>query len=113
MEKELDNNLIQSFVENSKEIQIIEEKISSVVANFKKELEEKNKQLENIRESIKVAMRDSDVKKFENDVISLTYVAPTTRKSIDTDKLKEEKPELWEEYSKVSEVKDSIRIKIK
>lgn len=113
MEKELDNQLVQNLAQSQKDIQAIEEKITVAIADLQKELEEKRKFDEQIRESIKVAMRDNNIKKFENDIVSLTYVAPTTRTSIDTTKLKEEKPELWEQYSKTSEVSDSIRIKIK
>ena len=42
--------------------------------------------------------------------VKLTYVAPTTRTSIDTKKLKEEEPEIAKKFTKVSEVKASVRI---
>ena len=113
MEKEIDKELVGSFLENAKEITLIEGKISVAIVEFQKELEEKSKKQSEIKEAIKVAMKEQGVKKFEDEVISLTYVASTTRKTIDTEKLKEEKPELWEEYSKESPVSDSIRIKIK
>lgn len=113
MEKTLDIELVKSFIENSKEIIQIETKISSAIAVFQKDLEEKRNQEKTIKDALKEAMINSGVKKFENDVIALIYVVPTTRTSIDTEKLKEEKPELWEQYSKTSEVSDSIRIKIK
>ena len=112
MENQIENKLVESFIANDKEIAVIQDKISNAIISFKQELEVKTKLDTELRENLKIAMRNSDVRKFENDVLSLTYVAPTTRKSIDTAKLKEEKPELWEEYSKTSDVKDSIRIKI-
>lgn len=112
-EKKVDTKLVEQFVENSKEIQLIETKISTAIATFQKDLEEKRNQEETIKDALKAVMVRDNIKKFENDVISLTYVAPTTRTSIDTAKLKEEKPELWEQYSKTSEVSDSIRIKLK
>lgn len=40
----------------------------------------------------------------------LTYVSPTTRNSIDSKKLKEEEPELVKKYTKISQVKASVRI---
>lgn len=113
MEKLLDVKLIESLLANSKEIAQIETKISELVVNFQQELEVKRQKDTELRESIKVAMRENEVKKFENDIISLTYVAPTTRTTIDTALLKTEKPELWKEYSKTTEVKDSVRITIK
>ena len=45
--------------------------------------------------------------------MTVTYVKPTTRTSIDSTKLKKDMPEVAEKYSKTSNVKSSIRIKLK
>ena len=58
-------------------------------------------------------MEENGVKNYENDYISLTYVAPTTRRTVDSKLLKEKYVEIYEECSKISDVKSSIRIKIK
>lgn len=113
MEKELDIKLINSFVENTKEIQLLESKINSAIVSLQKELGEKTRQNETLKTALKNAMIENGVKKFENDVISLTYVAPYEKTTLDTTKLKEEKPEIYDEYSKISQVSDSIRIKVK
>lgn len=42
--------------------------------------------------------------------IKLTYVAPTTRTSVDTKKLKEEEPDIVKKYTKTTNVKASIRL---
>jgi len=105
--------LAVSLVETSKEITGLEGKISEAVAQMQTELELRQKTANELKETIKLAMIENNVKKFENDIVSFTYVAPTTRTALDTTRLKEEKPDLWEEYSKTSEVKDSVRIKIK
>lgn len=42
--------------------------------------------------------------------IKVTYVAPNTRTSIDTKKLKEEEPELAKKFTKTSQVSASIRL---
>ena len=75
-----------------------------------KEIEEK---ITEMRESLRQAMEKYDVKSFENDNIRLTYIAPTTRTSIDSTKLKKEHPEIAEAYQKVSNVKASVKIEIK
>lgn len=56
------------------------------------------------------AMETHGVKKWSNDVFSALYVAPTERTSIDSKRLKEELPDIAEEYSKTSKVKSSIRV---
>lgn len=73
-------------------------------------LEEAKKQL---KEDLLKAMENHGVKKWDNEVMIVTYTAPTTRTSIDSAKLKKELPEVFNEYTKTSNVKSSIRIKLK
>lgn len=76
----------------------------------KKALEEKSK---SIREQLQQAMEKYGIMKFENDAIKLTYVAPTTRSTLDSAKLKKEMPEIAQKYTKTSNVKASVRIEVK
>ena len=80
------------------------------IVTKKAELEEQDKLM---REKLKTAMEQHDVKSFENDIIKITYVEPTTRTSVDSAKLKKKYPSVFEECSKISEVKSSIRITVK
>lgn len=75
-----------------------------------KEIKEKEEELKAI---LLKAMEDNNIKKWENDVLTISYIAPTTRNSIDSTKLKKEMPEVAEKYTKTSNVKSSIRIKLK
>ena len=77
---------------------------------MKKELDAKDKVL---RQELQEAMDKYGVKKFENDILKITYVEPTTRTSIDSARLKKELPAVAEKYSKVSQVKGSVRIDVK
>lgn len=82
----------------------------TAIENQRKALEEKSKTM---REQLLIAMEKYAVKKFENETISVTYVAPTTKTSIDTTRLKKEHPEIAQQYTKTSDVKASIKITIK
>lgn len=66
-----------------------------------------------LRQALLEAMREQDVKSFEDDNIKITYIAPTTRETIDSARLKKELPEVAEQYKKISNVKDSVRITLK
>lgn len=66
-----------------------------------------------LKEDLLRAMEKHGVKKWDNDIMTISYIAPTTRTSIDSAKLKKEMPEVAEKYSKTSNVKSSIRIKLK
>lgn len=63
-----------------------------------------------IKQQLLVAMENNGIKKWSNDVFSAIYVAETQRSSIDTKRLKEELPDIAEEYSKTSNVKSSVRV---
>ena len=65
------------------------------------------------RNAIQEAMEKNGIDKFDNDFITVNYVAPTTRATLDTKRLKAEHPELYGEYLTESEVKASVRIKAK
>lgn len=66
-----------------------------------------------LKEDLLKAMEKHGVKKWDNEVMTITYTAPTTRTSIDSAKLKKDLPDVFNEYSKTSNVKSSIRIKLK
>lgn len=80
------------------------------ILKSKKELEEKEKK---IREKLMKAMEANGIKKFSSDWLDVTYVAPTTRTSIDSAKLKKEKPDVYAAYSKTSNVSASVKISLK
>ena len=105
--------LLKIYSSNDLEINNIKEQISIVIAELKYKQNELKRKKEEIKEKIKKAMEENGVKNYENDYISLTYVAPTTRRTVDSKLLKEKYVEIYEECSKISDVKSSIRIKIK
>lgn len=57
----------------------------------KKQIEEQEKTM---KEKLLAAMESYGVTKFENDAIKITYFAPSTTTSIDSTKLKKEKPDI-------------------
>lgn len=102
------------------ELSTIDEKQLAKLARFERmiaEAEQMKKQAEEQRDEIKAAimaaMEKNGVKTFETDHIKLTYVAPSTRSTIDTARLKKELPQVAEQYTKTSETKASLRITIK
>ena len=85
------------------------QKITNIV-QMKKNLDEQEKQL---KQELLKAMETYGVKSFETDIIKMTYVAPTTKTTIDSTKLKEDHPQIAKQYSKTSKVSASVRITVK
>lgn len=96
-------------VDLNKQVPNVIKAISDICVQ-KKKLEEQEKAM---KESLQKAMEQYGVKKFENEVISVTYVASTVRNSIDSAKLKKELPDIAKKYNKKSKVSASVRITVK
>lgn len=109
----MDTKLVKELTDTVVKVNEVEQNISMAVAKFRDELRELHDKEKNLHEAVKASMEKYDVRKFENEVLKITYIAPTVRNSIDTARLKEEKPEIASEYMKQSQVKSSIRIKVK
>ncbi len=80
------------------------------IVNQKKKLESEEKQL---KAKLQEAMEQYNIKKFESDVLNITYVAPTTTTSVDSTKLKKKYPDIYKECSKTSNRSAYITIKVK
>lgn len=72
--------------------------------------EMKNEEAE-IKEALLKAMEENGVKSFENDIVKFTYIAPTTRKTVDTNALKEQG--LYDSFTKETPVKSTVKITYK
>lgn len=87
--------------------------LMEVIAEKEAELKTLAIQKEQLHEAIKGAMEKNNVVTFSNDLLKITYTAPTQRKIIDSARLKKEHPDIAEEYQKVTDVKSSVRITLK
>lgn len=99
---------LQAFNNDSKAIAIMRQ-INSLIKQ-KKAIEAQEAE---VRENLEKVMADYNVKSFENDILKVVYVEPTTRTTVDSKALKIECPEIYEKYSKTSEIKASVRISAK
>ena len=86
------------------------QQLISIISKKKKELEENEKE---VRKALEAAMAQFGIKSFENDILKVVYVAPTTKTTIDSKALKKDKPDIYEQYTKTSNVKASVRITVK
>jgi hypothetical protein len=107
------NELVAKFEKNQQQIaklnKEIEKAVGAQVAK-KAELEAQNSEM---RQAILEAMEANGVTKFDGDLISITYVAPTERNTFDSKRFMEERPKTAEKYMRKTQVKASIRLKVK
>lgn len=107
------DQLLLQYTDNELQLNKIEEQIAIAISNLQQQQQQLQQQNDQIKEQIKQSMEQHEIKKYENDFISITYVAPTTRTTVDSKLLKEKYEDIYKECSKTSDVKSSIRIKIK
>lgn len=107
------NKLVAKFERNQQAIaklnREIEKAVGAQIAK-KNELEEKNTEM---RQAMLEAMEANNVTKFDGDLVTITYVAPTERNTFDSKRFMEERPKTAEKYMRKTKVKASIRIKLK
>lgn len=80
------------------------------IVTAKKKLEDTEKEL---KQKLQEAMEKYDIKKFESDILNITYVAATTATSIDSAKLKKKYPDIATECSKTSNKSAYVKVTIK
>lgn len=107
------NTELKKLTKIAKDIQNIENEISQAVAKQRTMLFDLKQQEEEVRAAIQNAMQENGIKHIENEILSITYIAETSRKTLDSKRLKSAMPEIWDRFSKNSNVKPSIRIKVK
>lgn len=101
-----ENTAIEAFGTEQKAI--LNEIIS--IVDLKKAIEEREKSM---KDKLKEAMEKYNIQKFESDVINITYIAPSTVKTIDTGKLKKIYPQIANECAKSSERSAYIKVEVK
>lgn len=94
-------------------VAVVDEATCIKIAEYEKMMKDLKDKEEKIKKAILDEMEEKNVVKIENDFLIISYVAPTERESFDSKKLREEQPEIYNNYIKFSEVKSSIRIKTK
>lgn len=83
------------------------------ISDLKKQKDVLDAQDKKMREQLKAAMEKYGIKKFSNDLLSITYIAPTTRKGIDSKKLEAKFPDAFAACRTVTNVKAGVKIEVK
>lgn len=106
------------------ELALLEEKVN--LDHFKFDIEfatayvemvRQEKKIKEIKEKVNAklleVMEQEGITKFSNDVVDITYVAPTYKEQFNKKKFEEEHADLYSEYVEITNVKSQLRAKIK
>lgn len=84
-----------------------------IIVKAKEEQKRAEETQKEVYNAILKAMEEQGVKTYETDTMKIIYVAPTTRVTLDTARLKKENPLMAKAYEKETETKASLRITLK
>ena len=91
---------------------LVKDAVDTIIT-IENEIKKLKEMQDNYKEQLLKVMEENDVLKIEIPELTITRKAPTTRETLDSKKLKEDMPEIYDEYVKISDVKGSITIKLK
>ena len=83
------------------------------LAEVTKLLEELKAEQDELKAEVMGVMKNGGVNKIDTDKIVVTYVAPSERENFDSKRLKEEDPDTYKKYTRISQVTESLKLKVK
>ena len=89
------------------------EAAEQIIAQAEAEKRAAEDKIAEIKVALLSEMEKRAVKTVETDRVKITYVLPQTRTTIDSARLKKERPEIAEEYSKTTQIGASVRLTLK
>lgn len=94
---------------------LLDTETASKIAEFERTMKELKKKQDEIKEQLKYEMAAKGIKSIKDEVnnITITYVAPTERETFDSKSFRADHEDLYNDYIKFSEIKDSVRISVK
>ncbi len=95
------------------EIAVLDAETSIKIADFEKAIKELKEKEDELKQAILTEMESKSIIKLETEDLMINYIAPSERETLDSKRLREEQPDLYDEYVKFSPVKSSIRLKVK
>lgn len=91
---------------------LVSDAINTIV-EIEKQIKDLKVLQDNYKENLLKEMEENNVLKVDTEKLLISYVAPSTRETLDSKKLKEDLPDIYDLYVKFTDVKSSLRIKVK
>lgn len=104
-----DNEMI---VVNGNEISL-NQNVSQQLATIESTVKKMKEIEEEIKARILMEMESRGIYKIDTPDLTITYIAPSERDTFDSKAFKMDNPKMYHQYVKTSEVKSSVRIKVK
>lgn len=94
------------------EFLLVEDAVNTITT-IENEIERLKEIQDNYKEQLLMIMEEQNILKIDIPELTITRKTSTTREGLDTKALKEELPDIYDTYVKISNVKGSLTIKVK
>ena len=103
---------MEMIVSKNGAVELTKQAIATIIETEKqlKKLKEKS---DTLKAQLLDAMLENNICKFETPEFSAQFIAPTFRETFDSKAFRKDNPDLYDEYTNISPVKASVRVKIK
>lgn len=89
------------------------EEVCEKIVSLEKQAKEIKRQQDNMKAEILDAMQKNGVIKIDNEFLKIAFIPEHDAEKFDSKKFKEENPDVYDLYAKISKVKPYIRITVK
>ena len=102
-------NLIKITTEGA----LISTQAAKSLAEWETELKKLKKQEDDLKQQILAEMEEKGILRLDTDYLTISYIPESDRETLDVAELRSDRPEVYDDYVKMTKVKSSIRIKVK
>lgn len=92
---------------------ILDHKVATQIADFERVIAQLKEKEDELRERILFEMEQKGIKKIDTMDLVLTYKAPYDRESFQSKQFREDNPDLYDQYIRMTPVRASVSIKLK
>lgn len=104
---------MNNIIERKDSDVMISEEVCERIISLEKQAKEIKKQQDNMKAEILDAMQKYGVLKLDNEFLKIAFVPEHDAERFDSKTFKDENPDVYDMYVKISKVKPSIRITVK
>ena len=104
---------MNSIIERNGSDITVSEEVCERIISLEKQAKEIKKQQDSMKNEILDAMQKYGVLKFENEFLKIAFIPEHDAEKFDSKTFKEENPDVYDLYAKITKVKPSIRITVK
>ena len=92
---------------------VLSVEMASKIAEFEKAMKTIKEQEEALKTALLEEMEAKGILKIDTGDLLINYIAPTDRETFDSKALQKDDPDLYDKYIRMTQVKASIRIKVR